>query len=165
MKIRSLFSLPLLALCLGLSACKSTVPVDVLMDGNDVFFVLESPETVSSIRVMPLSPAEGQPKLVWEARHDMTTPLKDRKYPVLEQIRYGQKIEQLPVTLGPLELARDVEYVVAIEIGKVFAQDNFIITKENTVVMPHPAFERQKGRSYEVVADKDGRRGFVLRKR
>lgn len=163
MKFKAILAAPLLVLCLGLSACKSTVPVDVVMEGGEIYFLLESPESISSIRVLPRTPGEGQPKLLWEARHDMTTPLKDRKYPILRQIRYGQKIEQLPVSQGPLELSRDVRYKVYIEVGKVFAQDDFIITKENTLVMPSPVFQRQKGRVYSSVSDKDGHKLFVLK--
>lgn len=39
----------------------------------------------------------GGGSLVWEARHDMTTPLKQREYPVVKVVRYGRKLEVLPV--------------------------------------------------------------------
>lgn len=156
-------ALPLLALCLGLAACKGPIPVDVVLDGGDVYFLLENPEAVSSIRVTLGASQDGpnQPVLMWEARHDMTTPLKQRKYPAVKQIRYGQKFEELPVTVGPVELTRDMEYVVTVEIGKTFAQESFKITADNKVVMPNPAFARQRGRAYTVLTDKDGNKTFV----
>lgn len=161
MKFKFALALPLLAVCLGLTACKGPVPVDVVMDGSDVFFVLESPEDIASIRVIPRVAAAGAPALMWELRHDMTTPIKDRKYPRLKQIRYGAKFAEFPVVVGPLELGRDIEYVVTIEIGKEFAQENFIITKDNKLVMPSPAFKRQQSRVYSVVTDKNGNKEFV----
>ena len=163
MKIKFMLAMPLLAVCLGLAACRSVVPVDVVMEGNEVFFVLESRSEISSIRVVPRHPVQDQPALLWELRHDMTTPVKQRKYPRLSQIRYGQNIPEFPVQTGPLELSRDVEYVVVIEIGKKFAQDSFIVTAENKLVMPSPVFKRQRGRVYSAVIDKDGNKVLVGR--
>lgn len=164
MKLKLRLVMPLLVLFLGLSACKSTVPVDAVMDRGDVFFVLESPEAVSSIRVLRVKPEEGRPRLMWELRHNMTVPLRERKFPRLKQLRYGQAIVELPVTSGPLALGRGEEYVVIIEIGKTFAQDSFIITKDDKLLMPAPAFARQQGRAYSVITDKEGNKEFVLGK-
>ncbi|HBA62194.1 MAG TPA: hypothetical protein DCZ92_15545 [Elusimicrobia bacterium] len=160
MKFKLTLGIPLLAACLGLAACKGPVPVDVVQDGGEVYFVLEAPEEISSIRVLPRAPAGG-PALLWETRHNMTTPLKDRKYPRLKQVRYGAKLAEFPVVTGPLELARDVEYVVTIELGDKFAQETFLIAGDGKLVMPSPAFQRQRGRVYSVVAGKDGSREFV----
>ena len=164
MKLKLMLTVPLLAFCLGFAACKGTVPVDVVMDGGDVYFVMESPGEIASIRVMPRSPAPGQPALMWELRHDMTVPLDQRKYPSLKQVRYGAGIPELPVSVGPQELGRDAEYVVMIDMGRTFAQETFVITKDNKLVMPDPAFERQKGRVYSAVTDKAGNKEFVCKK-
>lgn len=161
MKLGFLKILPLMALALGLAACKGPVPVDVVMDGGDVYFVLEDSSEISSIKVMLRSSGANKGALVWEARHDMTTPLDQRKYPVVKAVRYGQKFGELPVVVGPAELARDTEYVVAVEIGKTFAQETFKITADNKIIMPNPAFARQRGRVYSVVTDKDGNKSFV----
>lgn len=145
------------ALCLALSACKSEVPLDVVAEGGEVYFVLESEREISSVRV---SPAAGAPALLWEARHDMTTPLDKRRYPRLKVIRYGQKFEEFPVAVGPLELARNTEYVVAMETGDSFAQETFLIDAEGKAVMPKPAFKRQRGRVYSAERGPDGKLEF-----
>lgn len=162
MKFKLLLALPLLAFCLALEACIGPVPVDVVMDGGDIYFVLEDAYRVSAIRVMALAGGRGQPPL-WDLRHDAGTPLKTRKYPTLKVIKYGAKLEEFPVVTGPAELARDVEYVVAIDLGDRFAKENFVITGDNKVVMPRPAFQRQRGRVYTAATDKDGNKTFALK--
>jgi hypothetical protein len=154
--------LALLAACL-LAACKAEVPLDVVMDGGEVFFVLESEQEISSLRVAPAVQAAGAPALLWELRQDMTTPVARRKYPKAKFVRYGQAFGEFPVVTGPLELARDTEYTVAMEIGDTFAQETFLITGDGKVVMPRPAFKRQRGRVYSAVRGEGGKLEFIPR--
>jgi hypothetical protein len=165
MGIKLRLTAALLAFCLGLCACKSTLPVDAVMDGGEVFFILESREAVSSVRVLRLRPEEGSPQLMWEARHNMAVPLEERKFLRLKHLRYGQAMPELPVTAGPLALERGAEYAVIIETKDGLAQDSFIITGDGGLVMPSPVFERQQGRIYKAVTGGGGGREFVLSRR
>lgn len=99
---------------------------------------------------------------MWGLRHDLTTAVKNRKYPRLKQIKYGQKFEEFSEVEGPFELQKNVEYLVGIDMGNKFAREVFIITSDNKVIMPHPAFERQKNRNYSVSVDKDGNKTLIL---
>jgi hypothetical protein len=99
---------------------------------------------------------------MWLLGYDMKTEVKKRKYLKLQQIRYGQTFEEFQITKGPVELRRNVEYFVKINMGNKFAIDHFIITSDNKVIMPKPAFERQNGRIYSVSAQKDGNKTLVI---
>lgn len=158
-----LLLIPLLLFCLGLAGCRGPVPVDVVMDGGEIYFVLESAYRIYALRVMPRAPAGSKPAPLWGLHHDMGTPLNQRKYPKLKAIKYGAKFDEFPLVTGPQELARDVEYMVAIDLGDRFAKEIFIITGAGQVVMPKPAFQRQTGRVYSVITDKDGNKTFALK--
>lgn len=154
-----------LALCaMCLTACLKPVPVDVATAEGELFFVLEKPMEIHAVRVVPYVPgaAQREQKPVWELRHDLTTEVKTRKYPKLSQLRYGQKLDQFPVVVGPSELLRNVEYQVGLDMGGTFASEVFVLTEDNKAVMPRPKFARQKGRTYTVSAGKDGKRALVL---
>ena len=150
--------------CMSLCSCSGPVPVDVVMAGNEVFFVLEKPMEIRSLWVAPYDPAAAGKELkpAWALRHDLTTDVKARKYPKLKQLKYGQKFTEFPVVAGPEELKKNIEYIVGIEMGGKFAREIFILTEDNKVVMPRPAFARQKGRAYTVLADKDGNEKLLL---
>ena len=101
-------------------------------------------------------------KRVWALVRDPATPVNGRTYPKAKQIKYGQKFAGFSEVTGPFELQKNVEYSVGISMGSKFAREIFIITSDNKAVMPHPAFERQKGRTYAVSVDKDGNKALAL---
>ena len=163
MKLELLLAAPLFAFCLGLAGCVGPVPVDVVMDGGEIYFVLEAEHSVSALRVASRPVAEGKPVTLWELRHDTSTPIKQRKYPELKVIKYGAQFAEFPLVKGPAELSRNTEYVVALDLGDKFAKETFLITAEGKVVMPNPAFQRQRGRAYTVLTDKDGNKTFTIK--
>jgi len=128
----------LFILSAGLYACLKPVPVDVVMIGNEVFFVLEDEQEISSIQVAVFNPGKGNSRgeTMWAAGHDLGTDVKERKYPGLKQIKYGQALSEFPQVAGPVPLKRNVEYLVGINMGDKFAREVFIITDDNKVVMP-----------------------------
>jgi len=136
----------LLVLCAGLCACLKPVPVDVIMIGNDVCFVLEDEEEIGGILVKVFQPGKGRQdgEMLWAARHDLTTEVGKRIYPKLKQIKYGQSLSEFPLVSGPMPLKRNIEYLVAINMGDKFAREVFIITDDNKIVMPR---RRGQGKS------------------
>ncbi|MEE9910519.1 MAG: hypothetical protein K4571_02245 [Deltaproteobacteria bacterium] len=126
----------LLGVCLW--ACLKPVPVDVVMIGNEVFFVLEEEQEISAVRVAVFNPgkADSPGETMWAIGHDLTTEVKKRKYPRLRQIQYGQILDEFPGVTGPAGLKRNVEYWVAIDLGDKFAREVFIMTDDNKIVMP-----------------------------
>jgi hypothetical protein len=123
------------------------------MIDNELIFVLEEEREIDFVLVTEVTarkPTDGKnyAKTMWVLAHNLTTDVKKRKYPRLKQIKYGQKFEEFPRLEGPLPLQRNVEYSVKINMGDKFARETFIITDENKVIIPKPAFERQKGRNY-----------------
>lgn len=128
----------LLILSAGLYACLKPVPVNVKMIDNEVFFVLEDEQEISGIQVVVFNPGKGNSlgDAMWATRHDLTTEVKQRKYPKLREIKYGQTFEEFPQVAGPVPLKRNVEYLVGIDMGDKFAREVFIITDDNKVVMP-----------------------------
>jgi len=163
MKLKLLLAAPLFAFCFGLAGCVGPVPVDVVMDGGDIYFVLEAEYSVSALRVATRPVAEGKPVTLWELRHDMGTPTNQRKYPELKAIKYGAKFDEFPLVKGPADLAKDTEYVVALDLGDKFAKETFLITAEGKVVMPNPAFQRQRTRTYTVLTDQAGNKTFTIK--
>ena len=148
-------------------SCIGPVPVDVVMIGDELFFVLEEEHEISSLRVIASIDKNKMGtgeyiKPMWDLGHDLTTEVKKRKYPRLKQIKYGQKFEEFPMVEGPVQLQRNVEYLVGIDMGNKFAREIFIITDDNKVIMPHPTFERQKNRKYSVSVNKDGNKTLIL---
>ncbi len=140
----------LLIFCMCSYSCIGPVPVDVVMIDNELIFVLEEEREIDFVLVTEVTarkPTDGKnyAKTMWVLAHDLTTAVKDRKYPRLKQIKYGQKFEEFPRVEGPLPLQRNVEYSVKINMGDKFARETFIVTDENKVIMPKPVFERQKG--------------------
>ncbi|MDP2276715.1 MAG: hypothetical protein Q8K51_00665 [Nitrospirota bacterium] len=147
---------------MGLYSCIGPVPVDVVMIDNELFFVLEEEHEIDYLEVSAFIDKnktgmdKWEPKntkVMWLLGYDVSTEVKKRKYLKLQQIRYGQKFEEFQVTKGPVELQKNVEYKVKITMGNRFAGETFIITDDNKVIMPHPTFERQKGRTYSVSVD------------
>lgn len=149
---------------LCLCSCTGPVPVDVVMLGGELFFVLEEEHEISAIQVAARNPNAGTNgwNRVWALGHDPATPVNDRTYPKVKQIKYGQRFAGFPDVTGPFELQKNMEYSVGIFMGSKFAREIFIITSDNRAVMPHPAFERQKGRTYAVSVDKDGNKTLIL---
>ncbi len=129
-----------LVLFLGacLWSCLKPVPVDVVMIGNDVFFVLEDEQEVSAVQVAVFNPDKGNSRgeTMWVAGHDLATKVQERKYPSLKQIKYGQALSEFPQVIGPAPLKRNVEYLVAINMGDKFAREVFVITDDNRIMMP-----------------------------
>jgi len=157
----------LLIFCLCSYSCIGPVPVDVVMIDNELFFVLEEEHEIDFVLVTEVTarkPTDGKnyAKTMWVLAHDLTTAVKNRKYPRLKQIKYGQKFEEFPRLEGPFPLQRNVEYSVKINMGDKFAIETFIITNDNKVIMPKPRFERQKGRVYSVSVDNDGNKALTL---
>jgi len=150
--------------CMCSYSCIGPVPVDVVMIDNELFFVLEEEHEISSLSVIASIARKkmGKGEYMWFLGHDMTTKVELRKYPKLQQIKYGQKFEEFPVVEGPVQLQRNVEYSVLIKMGSKFAVETFIITNDNKAIMPKPRFERQKGRIYSVSVDKDGNKTLIL---
>ncbi len=150
-------------LVVGISSCIGPVPVDVVMIDDELFFVLEEPHKIEYVEVSEDKAAPGSAsKSLWLLGYDVSTPVKSRKYLKLQQIRYGQKFEEFQRTEGPVELQKNVKYLVIINMGDKFAIETFIITNDNKVIMPHPAFVRQRNRTYSVSVDKDGNKTLIL---
>ena len=154
----------LFVFCICSYSCIGPVPVDVVMIDNELFFVLEEEREVSSLSVIASLARKkmGKDEYMWFLGHDLTTKVEKRKYPKLKQIKYGQKFEEFPVVEGPVQLQRNVEYSVLIQMGSKFAVETFIITNDNKAIIPKPRFERQKGRIYSVSVDKDGNKTLLL---
>lgn len=157
----------LMIFSMGIYSCIGPVPVDVVMIDDELFFVLEEEHEINSLRVIASIERKKfgtgeyiKPK--WSLSHDLATEVKKRKYPKLKQIKYGQKFEEFSEVIVPVELQKNVEYSVEINMGDRFANETFIITSDNKVVMPHPTFERQKNRTYSVSVDKDGNKTLIL---
>ena len=148
---------------MGLYSCIGPVPVDVVMIDNELFFVLEEEHEIEFVEVSEAKAAPGSAsKSFWLLGYDVSTPVKSRKYLKLSQIRYGKKYDGFSVVEGPAELQRNVEYHVKIKMGDKFANETFIITSDNKVIMPHPAFVRQKNRAYSVSVDKNANKTLIL---
>ncbi len=147
-------------------SCIGPVPVDVVMIDNELFFLLEEEHEISSLRVIASIDKKkmgtGEYMWMWGLGHDLTTKVEKRKYPKLQQIKYGQIFEEFPVVEGPVQLQRNVEYSVWIDMGSKFARETFIITNDNKAIMPKPGFERQKNRTYSVSVDKNGNKTLIL---
>ena len=128
----------LFVFCIYLYSCIGPVPVDVVMIDNELFFVLEEEQEISSVQVAVFNPDKGNSRgeTMWATRHDLATDVKQRKYPKLGQIKYGQAINEFPQVAGPVPLKRNVEYLVGIDMGDKFAREVFVITDDNKVVMP-----------------------------
>ena len=153
--------------CICSYSCIGPVPVDVVMIDNELFFVLEEEHEISSLRVIASIDTKKMGtgeyiKPMWGLGHDLTTKVELRKYPKLQQLKYGQKFEEFPVVEGPVQLQRNVEYSVLIKMGSKFAEETFTIKNDNKVIMPKPRFVRQKGRIYSISVDKDGNKTLIL---
>lgn len=160
-----IFKLLFISVCAGcLSSCMGKVPVDVVTDGKDLFFVLEKPVEIKLVKVrLAKAPRGTPPKVFWLLGHDPSTPVKSRKYLKLSQLRYGKKYDGFSWIEGPFQLQKNTEYLVEINSPGKFAGEIFIITDKNAVLMPQPAFERQKKREYEVSVDKNGEKVFTAK--
>jgi len=165
MKLKKCFKLALVFICAGfLTASMGKVPVDVVTDGKDVFFVLEKPAEIEFVEVSEAKPGVGSAsKSLWLLGYDVSTPVKSRKYLKLKQLCYGRKYDGFSVVKEALPLQKNVEYYVRISLSGKFASEVFIITEQNTVVMPSPGFARQKKREYEVSTDKNGDKLFTVK--
>jgi len=165
MKIAKYFTRIALLFIFGiyLYSCLAIVPVDVVMIDNELFFVLEEEHEIDYLEVSEAKEAPGSAsKSLWLLGYDVSTPVKSRKYLELRQIRYGKKYDGFSVVKGPFPLQKNIEYYVKIDMFGKFANEVFIITDDNKVVMPHPAFVRQKNRTYSVSVDKDGNKTLIL---
>ena len=148
---------------MGLYSCLAIVPVDVVMIDDELFFVLEEEHEIGFVEVSEAKAAPGSgSKSFWLLGYDISTPVKSRKYLKLSQIRYGKKYDEFQRVEGPFELQKNIEYYVIINMFGKFANEVFIITDDNKVVMPHPAFVRQKNRTYSVSIDKNGNITLIL---
>lgn len=150
--------------CICSFSCIGPIPIDVVMIDNELFFVLEEEHEISSLRVIVATDRKkmGTSEYMWLLDHDPTTKVEERQYPRLKQIKYGQKFDAFPVIEGPVPLQQNVEYAILIKMGDKFARETFIITGENKVIMPKPAFIRQKNRTYSVSIDRDGNKKLML---
>ena len=153
--------------CICSYSCIGPVPVDVVIIDNELFFVLEEEHEISSLSVIVSIDRKKYGtgeyiKPMWLLAKNLATNVEERKYPKLQQIKYGQKFKEFPVVEGPVQLQRNVEYSVLIKMGSKFAVETFIITNDNKAIMPKPRFERQKGRIYSVSVDKDGKKTLIL---
>lgn len=137
------------------------VPVDVVMAGDELYFVLEQPYEVGYLRVRA-APEKGKarpagaPKALWLLGYDPSVKVNERKYLKLKQIKYGQKFAEFPRVEGPEKLQPNMKYTVEINFPGKFAREEFFIGDDGKAVMPSPAFERQKGRTYSVSTGSDG---------
>lgn len=140
----------LLGVCLW--ACLKPIPVDVVMIGNDVTFVLEDEQEIGGIQVAVFTPGKGNSRgeTMWATGHDLGTKVKERKYPELRQIKYGQALSEFPQVAGPVPLKKNVEYLVGINMGDKFAREVFVITDDNKVVMP-----RRQGKGESKAVDRE----------
>lgn len=159
----------LMIFSMGLYSCLALVPVDVAMVDNELYFVFEKPYEIQFVEVSVV-PEKGKPlynpnvpiKPLWLLGYDVSVPVKSRKYLELRQIKYGQKFEEFSRVENPVQLQKNIEYLVEINMGGKFAKEVFIITDDNKVIMPHPAFERQKDRTYSPSVDKEGNKTIIL---
>ncbi len=134
-----------------LYSCIGPVPVDVVMIDNELFFVLEEEHEIEFVEVSEAKAVPGSAsKSFWMLGHDVSTPVKSRKYLKLKQLRYGKKYEGFQIVKGPAELQRNVEYIVKIDMLDKFAIETFVITDDGKAIMPNPRFKRQKNRAYSV---------------
>lgn len=158
-----ILKLALILVCAAsLSSCMGRVPVDVVMDGEDLFFVLEKPEMIEFVRVRAIGAAPGSAiNTFWLMGYDTSTPVESRKYLKLDRILYGGKYDGFSRSEGPATLRKNIAYIVEIRMPGKFAREVFVITGDNTVIMPGPAFERQKKRAHEVSAGKSGDKIFT----
>lgn len=150
------------------------VPVEVVMADGELFFVLEEPKEITGIYItLHLHPRELMAEVkkkenkkriaMWAVEYSDQAKTEKKKYPELEQIKYGREIAGFETIEGPLELKRNVKYKVRIEIyGREFASEIFLITEDNKAIMPDPTFTRQRGRTYSVSVDKDGNKTLIL---
>jgi hypothetical protein len=83
---------------------------------------------------------------MWLLGYDVKTEVKKRKYLELQQIKYGQRFDEFQITKGPVELQKNMEYFVKIKMGNKFSIEDFIITSDNKVIMPH---RKGEGKSME----------------
>jgi len=124
----------------------ASIPVDVTGSADELYFALEEPFEIDFVRVSP-APERGKPrhrsapKALWLLGHDMSTPVGERKYPKLKQIRYGQKYPEFPWVEGPAELQRNVRYLVEINSPGRIARETFFINGDGKA-MKEPAFYR-----------------------
>jgi hypothetical protein len=150
MKAVKRFAGMLLLLALGICfySCIGPVPVDVVMIGNELYFVLEEEREIAAIQVQVFTPDQGKRdgETMWALHHDLATPVKKRKYPNLRRIKYGQILDEFSHVIGPAPLKRNVEYRVGINMGDKFAREVFIITDDGKIVMP---YRRVKEKSME----------------
>jgi len=132
--------------CICSYSCIGPVPVDVVMIDDELFFVLEEEREITYLEVSTLiDKNKSGPdkwryenlKVMWLLGYDVKTEVKKRKYLKLQQIRYGQRFEEFQITKGPVELQKNVEYFVKIKMGNKFSIEDFIITSDNKVIMPH----------------------------
>ena len=136
---------------MGFYSCIGPVPVDVVIIDNELFFVLEEEHEINSLSVIASIDRKkmGTGEYInpmWSLGHDLSTEVEKRNYPRLKQIKYGQKFEEFPKITGPFKLQKNVEYLVAIDMGSKFARETFIITDDNKVIMP---LRKVKGKSPE----------------
>lgn len=141
----------LIIFCICFHSCIGPVPVDVVMIDDELFFVLEEEYEIVSLRVIASIDKNkfgtGEYiKPMWALGHDLTTAVEKRKYPRLQQIKYGQKFEEFSMVEAPVQLQRNVEYLVKINMGNKFAGKVFIITSDNKVIMPQ---RKAEGKSTE----------------
>lgn len=142
------------------------IPVDVVMTNGELYFVLEDPCNIEFLRVSEV-PAVKKPgpktsiKTFWLLGYDVATPVKSRKYHKLKQIKYSEKYSEFQWVEGPLNLKWNVKYLIEINSGDKMAREIFYISSDDKAVMPAPAFERQKNRTYSVTAGKDGSKVLV----
>ncbi len=145
----------LIIFCICSYSCIGPVPVDVVMIDNELFFVLEDEREITYLEVSTLidKNKSGPDKwryenlqVMWLLGYDVKTEVKKRKYLKLQQIRYGQRFEEFQITKGPVELQKNVEYFVKINMGNKFSIEEFIITSDNKVIMPR---RKAKGKSSE----------------
>lgn len=141
------------------------LPVDVVMADNELYFVLENEHEFSALSVVAVDPNTGErPINEWKPLwffNDSTNEAKKGNYLWPKQIKYGQTPEGFTCITGPFELQTNVEYSVYISMRPQEASETFIITGDNTVIMPHPRFERQKNRTYSVSIDENGNKVLV----
>lgn len=146
------------------------VPVDVVMADGELFFVLEEPKEIEGVYVtLHLPPleliAEAKKKenkkriAMWaiEYSHQAKT---EKKYPELEQVKYGREIAGFATVEGPFKLEKNVKYKVRIEIyGREFASEIFYITDDNKAVLLSP---QRNNRAYSVTIDENGDKKLVI---
>ncbi len=143
---------------MGLCSCLAIVPVDVVMVDDELFFVLEEDHEIGFVEVSEAKAAPGSVSKAFWLLGDASTP----KYLKLSQIHYGKKYDGFSWVEGPFPLQKNIEYLVEINMPGKFANEVFVITDDNKVIMPKPTFVRQKGRTYSVSVDKDGNKTLIL---